>query len=105
MAGLPGPAPTEWQRAKWLEQIRDCIVHANGDVAKSRDAKSLRALVRKVPGYDIDAQGHILLHETGGSFAWDVFSGLFNHLYKEAKLPEVPIVLSGVGSGKTDTAT
>jgi len=52
-----------------------------------------------------NAQGHILLHEAGGSFAWEVFSGLFNHLYKEAKLPEVPLVLPGVGSRKTDAAT
>ena len=50
LAGLAAPGPDVWESARWLEQIRDCIVHGNGDVARSRDSATLRAIVGKVPG-------------------------------------------------------
>lgn len=87
LAGLKPPPAELWERARWLEQIRDCIVHANGDVARSRDTKSLRGMAGKFDGYEVDARGHIVLHEAGGRHALNVFATLFMILYQQARLP------------------
>lgn len=92
LAGLAPPPPDLWQRARWLEQIRDCIVHANGDVARSRDATSLRRIVGKVPGYDIDANGRVRLTAETCAFFIEVFSELFGHVYAQAGFAGTPII-------------
>ena len=91
LAGLQKPADTLWLAARSLEQIRHCIAHANGNVTVSRDEVNLRALVGKVPGYGIDAEGRIVLDEATGQHAIGVFSHLFFHLYEHAKLPGIPL--------------
>ena len=67
------------------------FAHANGHVTASRHEPNLRALVGQVPGYGIDAEGRIVLDESSGQHAIDVFSHLFYHLYEHAKLPGMPV--------------
>jgi hypothetical protein len=91
LGGIVKPAEPWWLAAKSLEQIRDCIVHANGEVAGSRNESNLRALVNQVPGYGIDSEGSIVLDEAIGRHAITVFTHLFFHLYEHAKLPGIPL--------------
>jgi hypothetical protein len=87
LAALPSPPPWMWEQARWLEQIRDCIIHVNGEVGRSRDAGTLRALTGKFPGYAVDERGYIQLKEEGGEFALGIFRNLFLWLYLQADLP------------------
>jgi hypothetical protein len=97
LGGLVKPADQFWLAAKSLEQIRDCIVHANGEVTGSRNETNLRAIVNQVPGYGIDAEGSIILDEAIGRHAIVVFSSLFYHLYEHAELPGI-LLPTGPGS-------
>jgi hypothetical protein len=92
LAGLAAPPADVWQKARWLEQIRDCIVHGNGDVARSRDADALRKLVGKVPGYSISDGGRVRLTADTCAFFVDVFSALFEHVYAQADFAGTPII-------------
>jgi hypothetical protein len=37
----------EWQHLRTLQKIRDCIIHAYGFAAESRDAEELQCLIRR----------------------------------------------------------
>jgi hypothetical protein len=90
LAGLAAPPAELWERAESLQEIRNCIVHTNGDVSRTRDSgKSLRAIAagKKFEGYDIDAKGQVVLQKEAGDLALSVFALLFTILYAEAKLP------------------
>lgn len=92
LAGLAAPPADVWQKARWLEQIRDCIVHGNGDVARSRDAATLRAIVGNVPGYSISDGGRVRLTAETCVFFIDVFAALFEHVYAQANFAGTPII-------------
>jgi len=49
----------EWQHLKTLQKVRDCIVHAYGDVKQSRDEKELRRLARQGRDIEIDVHGKL----------------------------------------------
>ena len=90
---LGTPNSDTWQEARSFEHIRHCIVHADGEVARSQYQKHLRQLVGKMPGYGIDDAGRISLSAETVLHAIQVFSTLFNHFLKEAGFPEQVITI------------
>lgn len=51
----------EWQHLRTLQKVRDCIVHAFGYVADSRDEKEIRELASQSIGLTIDDYGRLAL--------------------------------------------
>jgi hypothetical protein len=60
LAGMRIQDFPEWEHLRTLQKIRDCVVHAYGRVADSRDKDFLRELAtRQSAGVSIDAWGRI----------------------------------------------
>jgi len=87
LARLPAPTGSIWEDARTLEQIRHCIVHQNGDVARSQDATRLRQLVGKTPGYSVDDRGRISLGAESGSFLINAMARVFDNFFEHAGFP------------------
>ncbi|AWG44890.1 hypothetical protein BEH_24645 (plasmid) [Priestia filamentosa] len=51
----------EWHYIKKANLIRNCIVHANGNVSKSTSQKKLRNIINDMPSITIDKSDHIRL--------------------------------------------
>jgi hypothetical protein len=83
VAGLP--SPDGWYRLRALHSLRNCIVHANGRVSRSREAGKLRMLLGHVDGYTI-VEDRILLTLESARFATGVLISVFTSLYNAANL-------------------
>lgn len=59
LAGIRAQDFPEWQQLRTLQKVRDCIVHAYGHIADSRDEVFLRELAAKSDGVSIDDDGRI----------------------------------------------
>jgi len=72
-----------WQQLRTLQKVRDCIVHAYGYVARSRDEKFLRELAAQEFGISIDEE-RILLTKAFCEWQVHTLRTLFSRLFLAA---------------------
>jgi hypothetical protein len=77
------------ERVQWILQIRHCIIHAYGDVGRSRDEKNLRARARKIPGYEL-AGDLIWLEKEFPPYVVQSIRSLFQEIFKLAGFLVLP---------------
>lgn len=80
-----------WCRLMVLQKIRDCIVHTNGFVEKSRDRVALKAAAAKSCGMSLDDEGRLLLSkdfcQQSLSDLENFFRDIFTHAgWKESRI-------------------
>jgi hypothetical protein len=75
---IPNP---ELDSLETILQIRNCIIHAYGDVLRSKDEQNLRACAGKIPGYNL-AGDLIRLEKEFPPFVIKSIRELFQELFK-----------------------
>ena len=84
LAGMPLATPPAWNKLRDLQKVRDCIVHANGYVAESRDKKDLEGLAGTGLGMSIDDCGRLAISKDFCVFGLSQVEELFRDLFKAA---------------------
>lgn len=83
VAGFTRPSDASWSCVYEIRDVRNCIVHANGSIFKSRNPSNLRSLVRKLPGLSathevLDLSPEFLI------YSLNTVQEFTNELYEEA---------------------
>ena len=81
LAGIRAQDFPEWQQLRTLQKVRDCIVHAFGHVAESRDETFLRQLATKTDTISIDDDGRIAFTKAFCQQHLAALQTLFNRLF------------------------
>jgi hypothetical protein len=92
VAGLPMVEEKNWQALMTLQKVRDCIVHAGGNIEASRDRDFLRQLISKNQGLAGPDEDGLLQIEHGFSVRMIAEArAAFNQVFEAAGFgPEVP---------------
>ncbi len=81
LAGIRAQDFPEWQQLRTLQKVRDCIIHAYGHVAESRDEKFLRCLATQGDAVSIDDEGRITVTKAFCERQLITLRTLFNRLF------------------------
>lgn len=73
-----------WQQLTDLQKIRDCVVHANGIVADSRDSTHLRQVVGSKVGVSLDPSGALAIDQEYCGAALESARRFFEELFDSA---------------------
>ena len=72
-----------WQGLKDLQNIRDCIVHTNGQIEASRDKKRILELCKKSLGIS-NLEGTLMIENAYCIKAIEAIAEYFDHLFDSA---------------------
>ncbi|MGH7595142.1 MAG: hypothetical protein ACREOI_02270 [bacterium] len=74
----------KWDNLMTLQKVRDCIIHAYGDVSRSRDQEYLRKLVQQGRYIEIDVDGKLIIRRDFCEDQIKNFSDFFKELCTKA---------------------
>lgn len=73
-----------WQELNNHQKVRDCIVHANGEIALSRDKSQLEALSRRGVGISINDEGFLDINREYCNRSLEMIRVFFEDLFDSA---------------------
>ncbi|MDO8335614.1 MAG: hypothetical protein Q7T74_02410 [Candidatus Saccharibacteria bacterium] len=76
----------EWQELQKLNQVRNCIVHTNGDISLVISPKKLKMIVQNTHGLEIEAERYLIIDNSYLTAAISWLRSLFLELH-DAALP------------------
>jgi hypothetical protein len=77
------------ERVEWIFQIRHCIIHAYGDVSRSKHKTNLEMRVTEIPGYNL-AGNLIWLEKEFPAFVVHSIRNLFQEIFRLTGLLVLP---------------
>lgn len=80
---LPVKEHITWKWLKDLQKVRDCIVHANGQIEMSRDKKYLNELCNKRIGLSVEA-GTLMIERNYCEKSLEMINSFFQNLFDSA---------------------
>ena len=85
---------SQWTKVKQFQLIRDCIIHADGNIRKSNKASTLRDYVKAASGIEINQNGNIFISKDFIESHLLLVKGFFDSIYNEAGFGPENIVVT-----------
>lgn len=83
VAKLPSGDRMVWQRVRDFQKVRDCVVHTNGQIERSRDKERLNKLCRENLGLSSEA-GSLMIERHYCTKMLEITKRYFGHLFDSA---------------------
>lgn len=84
----------EWQELQKLNQLRNCIVHANGDVSQVLNRARLAGIIKNTKGLKVELERYLVIDTTylkqAVSWVEDLFLGLHDLALPPRKVEQAP---------------